>query len=325
MLQAAVDELRNYSARGILTDGSSILIRAIVPEDRQRLRAHFQRLSPESAYFRFMVHKKRFSEEDLDRFTQLDYVRRFGLAATRRYPDDEHIIGVGMYAASDGQQPHSAEVAFTVEDEFQGRGVGTLLLEHLCRIAHANGIIRLEADVLAGNARMLEVFARSGFNVSRSMENGVVRVWFANQETEQYLSQSLRRERLAAAQSISRLLNPKTVAVIGASRERSKIGGAVLANLLKAGFKGGIYPINPHAAEIEGLKSYGSLAAVGERIDLAVICVAAGAVENTIKECANAGVHGVVVITAGFSEVSAEGREVQNRIVNLVRSYGMRM
>ncbi len=318
------DELRHYCARGILADGSSILIRAISESDRERLRDHFHRLSPESAYFRFMMPKKKFTEADLDRFTAIDYVSRFCLAAERRYHDEDRIIGVGMYAAG-GRTADSAEVAFTVEDEFQGRGVGTLLLEHLCRIAHANGIIRLEADVLAGNARMLEVFARSGFNVSRSMENGVVRVWFANQETEQYLSQSLRRERLAAAQSISRLLNPKTVAVIGASRERSKIGGAVLANLLKAGFKGGIYPINPHAAEIEGLKSYGSLAAVGERIDLAVICVAAGAVENTIKECANAGVHGVVVITAGFSEVSAEGREVQNRIVNLVRSYGMRM
>jgi acetyl coenzyme A synthetase (ADP forming)-like protein len=325
MLQAAVDELRNYSARGILTDGSSILIRAIVPEDRQRLRAHFQRLSPESAYFRFMVHKKRFSEEDLDRFTQLDYVRRFGLAATRRYPDDEHIIGVGMYAASDGQQPHSAEVAFTVEDEYQGRGVGTLLLEHLCRIAHANGINRLEADVLAGNTRMLEVFARSGFSVRQATEAGVVRVWFAIEETEQFLNQSLRRERLAAAHSIFRLLNPTSVAVIGASRDPGKIGGAILANLMSVGFRGRICPINPRAREVQGLRSFASLAAIGERVDLAVICVPTEAVEEAVKQCAAAGVHGVVVITAGFSEVSAEGRAVQDRIVRLARASGMRM
>src|SRR5581483_508006 len=231
MLVAPIDELRNYSARGILTDGSSILIRALSPADRQLLREHFARLSPESVYFRFMAPKKTLSEDDLDRFTNLDYVRRFGLAASRRYRGEERIIGVGIYAAdSKAARPESAEVAFSVEDQYQGRGVGTLLLEHLCRIAHVNGINRLEADVMAGNARMLDVFARSGFNVSRSMENGVVRVWFANEETEQFLSHSLRRERIAAAQSIWRLLNARSAAVIGASRDRSKIGGAIMAN-----------------------------------------------------------------------------------------------
>jgi len=177
------DELHNYTARGILADGSSILIRAISAQDRGRLNDHFQRLSSESAYFRFMGHKKRLTEQDLDGLTVLDYVHRFGLAATRRYRDDEHIIGVGMYIADAGERPESAEVAFTVEDEYQGRGVGTLLLEHLGRIAHANGINRLEADVLAANARMLEVFARSGFSVTQSTEAGVVRVRFASRET----------------------------------------------------------------------------------------------------------------------------------------------
>jgi acetyl coenzyme A synthetase (ADP forming)-like protein len=272
-----------------------------------------------------MGHKKRLSEEDLDRFAVMDYVHRFGLAATRRYGDDERIIGMGMYAAAGGERPQSAEVAFTVEDEYQGRGVGTLLLEHLCRIAHANGINRLEADVLSGNARMLQVFARSGFKVSQSTDGGVVRVWFANEETEQFLSQSLRRERLAAAQSISRLLNPASVAVVGASRDPGKISGAILANLMSDGFKGPIYPINSQSREVQGLKSFASLAAVGERIDLAVICVPTAAVEGAIKECAAAGVHGVVVITAGFSEVAGEGPAVQDRIVNLVRSSGMRM
>ncbi|MGO9063046.1 MAG: GNAT family N-acetyltransferase [Candidatus Binataceae bacterium] len=318
------NDLRLYSARAILADGSSVRIRAIVPEDREKLLDHFRRLSPESAYFRFMAHKKRLTDADLDRFTILDYARNFGLAATRLEHNDERVIGVGLYAALGGEHPESAEVAFAVDDEHQGRGVGTLLLEHLGRIAHANGISRLEADVLSTNTRMLEVFARSGFVVSQSTEAGVVRVWFAIEETEQFLSKSLYREKLAAAASISRLLNPKSVAIVGASRETTKIGGAILANL-KRSFTGHIYPINPQALEVQGLKAFSNLNAVGKPVDLAVICVSAEAVEDAVKQCAAIGVHGVVVITSGFSEVSAEGRAVQNRIVELVRSSGMRM
>jgi acetate---CoA ligase (ADP-forming) len=319
------DDLRNYSARGILADGTTVLIRAILPEDRERLREHFSRLSPESVYFRFMGPKKRLTEADLDRVTKVDYVRTFPLAAMRRYPEGDHIIGVGLYIADSGEHPQSAEVAFSVDDEYQGRGVGTLLLEHLGRLSHANGINRLEADVLAGNTRMLEVFGRTGYSVSRSLESGVVRLWFDNRETEQFLNQSLRRERLAAAQSIARLLNPASVAVVGAAREVDKIGGAILANLKGAGFGGPIYPINPHASEVLGIKAFASLSAIGERVDLAVICVPPEAVEDSIKECAAAGVRGVVVITSGFSEVSGEGRAAQERVVNLLRASGMRM
>jgi acetyl coenzyme A synthetase (ADP forming)-like protein len=319
-----INDLRHYAARAILADGSSIRVRAIVPEDREKLLDHFGRLSPESAYFRFMAPKKRLTDADLDRFTVLDYVRNVGLVASRLEHDNERVIGVGLYAATGGEHPESAEVAFAVDDEHQGRGVGTLLLEHLVRIARANGIGRLEADVLSTNNRMLGVFSRSGFVVAQSTESGVVRVWFAIEETEQFLSKSLYREKLAAAASISRLLNPKSVAIIGASHDTGKIGGAILSNL-KRGFTGGIYPINPHALEIQGLKVFSDLNAVGEPIDLAVICVPAEAVEDAVKQCAATGVHGVVVITSGFSEVSGEGRAVQDRIVELVRSSGMRM
>jgi acetyl coenzyme A synthetase (ADP forming)-like protein len=325
MQDTTIDELRNYSARAILADGSSIRIRAIVPEDREKLIDHFHRLSPESAYFRFMAPKKKLTEKDLDRFTVLDYVRNFALVAARLDHGEERVIGVGLYAAAGGEHPDRAEVAFTVDDEHQGRGAGTLLLEHLVRIAHANGISRLEADVLASNFRMLEVFARSGFVVSHSTEAGVVRLWFNIEETEQFLSRSLHREKLAAAQSVARLLNPRSVAVVGASRDTKKIGGAIVANLKRAGFGGPIYPINSHTLELQGLKSYSNLKAVGAPIDLAVICVPAQAVESAIKECAAIGAHGVVVISAGFSEVSADGRAVQDRLVDLVRSSGMRM
>src|SRR5260370_36963254 len=105
MHDATTGELRNFSARAILADGSSIRIRAIVPEDRDKLLDHFRRLSPESAYFRFMGPKKKLTEDDLDRFTILDYVRNFGLAATRLRQRMEHTIGDGCSAQGGGQQP----------------------------------------------------------------------------------------------------------------------------------------------------------------------------------------------------------------------------
>ncbi len=318
-------DLRTYSADGILTDGTSIHIRAIRSDDRARLLDHFGRLSPESSYFRFMGLKRSLTDADLDTFTELDYVRNFGLVATLQDQTDERIIGVGRYMAVGGDGAKRAEVAFAIDDAHQGQGIGTLLLEHLARIARANGIDELEATVLTSNSRMLEVFAKSGFALRRSMEAGVVTVHFRTEDTEELLNRSLYRERLAASQSVGRLLKPKSVAVIGASQDRRKIGGAIVANLKAGGFTGEIYPVNPGSSEVQGISAFASVSAVKTPIDLAVICVPAQAVESVVHDCAAAGVHGLVVITSGFSEVSGDGRSLQERVLQFVRGCGMRM
>ena len=159
---------RQHSAEEILRDGGSILIRAIRPDDRERLVEHFRRLSARSVYFRFFNAKRRLTDDELDRFTRLDFVQQAALVATLRERRDERIIGVGRYAMLPGDA-HAAEVAFAVADEHQGRGIGTLLLEHLVRLARANGITEFRADVLGENNGMLQVFARSGFVVTSSL------------------------------------------------------------------------------------------------------------------------------------------------------------
>ncbi len=319
-------DVRNYEVEEILRDGGSIHIRAIRPGDKQRLIDHFQRLSQRSVYFRFFGAKKRLTEQELTRFTEPDFVNHVGLIATLREDGEERIIGVGRYIArTDQGAPHRAEVAFAVADEHQGRGIGTLLLEHLAPIARANGITEFEADVLGENNQMLDVFANSGFTVRRSIEAGVVHVSFPTAETERFLQATENRERLAAAQSVRSFLNPRSVAVVGASRQAGTIGATLISNLRRHGFTGPIYPVNPNVAEIEGLATYPRVGAIGKPIDLAVIAVPAPAVEEAVADCAAAGVRSVVVISAGFAEVSQDGRAVEKRLRQLVRQSGMRM
>jgi acetate---CoA ligase (ADP-forming) len=323
---------RQYTADEILRDGSSIRIRAMRPDDKARLVDHFNRLSARSVYFRFFRSKKRLTDAELAQFTELDFVDKVALVATLGQGDAEKFIGVGRYAVMpppadgpEGDGLRRAEIAFAVADDYQGRGVGTLLLEHLAPIARASGIHEFEAEVLGENNRMLDLFAHSGFVVRRALEEGVFHVSFPTAETEQFLEASAQRERQAAAHSIKAFLEPHAVAVVGASRHAGTIGNALIVNLKRHGFTGAIYPINPQAGEIEGLRAYPTLSAVNAPIDLAVIAVPAAAVEAVVAECAKVGVRSVVVISAGFAEVSDAGRQAQQRLKELVRTSGMRM
>jgi acetyl coenzyme A synthetase (ADP forming)-like protein len=322
-----VPEPRHYATDALLRDGGSIHIRAIRPDDKQRLLALFERLSSRSVYFRFFQTKQRLTDEELRYFTELDCTQDMALVATLREGQEEHIIGVGRYfrITKDGQPTTHAEVAFTVADAHQGRGVGTLLLEHLAALARRQGIDTFEAYVLGENNRMLEVFEASGFTVQRALDTGVFHVSFPTAETPQVRAASTERERLAAAQSIRAFLNPRSVAVVGVSRRGDGVGALLLANLQRAGFTGQLYAIHPHAAEINGLPAFPRVSAVGAPVDLALIAVPAAAVEEVVADCATAGVHGVVVISSGFAEASATGREAEQCLRALVRASGMRL
>jgi GNAT superfamily N-acetyltransferase len=165
-------DARKYCVDARMLDGTAICIRAIGPDDQERLHEHFKGLSERSVYFRFMGIKRDLLPDDLKRLTELDFKNHVGLAATLTENGRERFIGVGRYIG--GADPHRAEVAFAILDGFQGRGIGTLLLEHLSLIADANGVTEFEADVLGENRQMLEVFAHSGFESNRSLDSSVV-------------------------------------------------------------------------------------------------------------------------------------------------------
>jgi GNAT superfamily N-acetyltransferase len=170
----ALVKAANYIAAEVLRDGTAIRVRAIRPDDKQRLVRHFGSLSAQAVYFRFFGLKHALTPDDLHRLTELDFADHVALAATIGEGNDERFVGVGRYLR--GEDRARAEVAFTVLDQYQGRGIGTILLHHLGRIAAEGGVTEFVANVMANNKQMLEVFANSGFPAHESYEDGIVRV-----------------------------------------------------------------------------------------------------------------------------------------------------
>jgi len=314
-----------YSAEAILRDGASITIRSLTAGDRAHVLAVFRTMGPASVRHRFFTSKRELAESDLAFLDKLDDGREIALAAMIREHDRERALGIGRYVVLD--DPSCAEVAFEVGDADQGRGIGTLLLEHLAVIARARGVTTFRAEVEADNSAMLDMFGKSGFTVHETLDERTFHVAFSTADTERFVAAAGTREREAAARSLRAFFAPRSVAVVGASRTSNTIGRAILDNLIRGGFRGPIYPINPSASEIAGRRSFPSIAAAHKAIDgpidLAVIAVPAAAVLAVVDECAASGVRGVVVISAGFAEIGAGAAELLLR--ERVRASGMRM
>ena len=303
----------------LLADGSAVHVRPITPADANRLVAFHDSLSPETVHYRFFSPHPHLSQQEVVRFTEVDHVDRDALLALR----GDDIVGVARY----DRLPDSdeAEVAFVVADAYQGQGVGSLLLEDLAAVARTRGVAVFVAETLADNRRMLEVFRQAGFPTLRNLDHEVVRVSFPIAPVAEARAVADRREHSAEARSISRLLAPRSVAVVGASRRPGSVGNAALANVLAGGFTGPVYPVNPTAAEVEGLAAFASVAEIPNPVDLAVIAVPAVGVLDVVEDCGAKGVHGLVVLSAGFAETGVAGVERQRRLVERARAWGMRV
>ena len=160
-----------------LRNGTPVLIRVSLPQDRARIVAAFDKLESGTIYTRFFSMRKGLSEAELDRMTASDFVNFLMLAATVGTGPDETVIGGASYVVLPPVEgARTAEVAFTIEEDYQGQGLAGKLMAMLAGIARRHGIDRLEADVLAGNAPMLAVFERSGLPLTKTREGGVTHV-----------------------------------------------------------------------------------------------------------------------------------------------------
>ena len=308
-----------WEADVVVADGGVVHVRPITPEDADRLVALHSRLSERTVYLRYFGPYPRLSDRDLYRFTHVDHTDRVALVAL--LGDD--IIGVGRYDRADATA--DAEVAFVVDDAHQGRGIGSLLLEHLAAAARERGIQRFVAEVLAENSRMVRTFADAGYHAKYAYDSGVVHLSFPIAPTEESEAVAAERERRAEARSIERLLTPASVAVIGASTDPGKVGHVVFANLLSYGFAGPIYPVHPEARHVGGVRAYASVLDVPDDVDLAVVAVPGPAVAGVVEQCAHKSVRGLVVLSGGFGERDAEGAEIERRLVAEARANGMRV
>ena len=319
-----------YSPRDIdvvLRDGSSVRIRGAHPSDEAPILAFLRGLSDESRRLRF-----RSDSPDLEatarRWSGVEGCEDCCVLAVH----GQDVVGQASYdrvaddrAVADRAVADRAEVGFTVTDSFQGRGLGTLLLKRLAEAAEDDGVAVFEADVLPENHKMLEVFRESGFGITMKSEPGLVRVGFPTSMTPEAQARFEAREQIASMNAVRGMLAPRSVAVIGAGRKRRTIGGEVFHNLMDGGFNGPVYPVNPSADVVQSVHAYKSILDIPGPVDLAVIVVPAKLVMAAATECAQKGVHGMVVITAGFAEAGPAGREMQRELMGIAREHGMRV
>lgn len=127
------------------------------------------------------------------------------------------------------------------------------------------------------------------------------------------------------SKSLESMFKPKSVAVIGASRDPTKVGYAILKNIVDSGYRGEVHPVNPKADKILGLTAYRSVTEVPGDVDLAIISVPAPMVVDVMEECGRKGVKYVVVVSAGFKEIGGEGIEREKKLVEIARKYGIRV
>jgi acetate---CoA ligase (ADP-forming) len=309
-----------YESDILLRDGSSLHLRPIKPDDVSALLEFHTRLSPRSVYFRYFSPLPELGEERAKALAIVDYDNTFALVGEL----GGRLVGVARYYR-DEKAHNRAEVAFLIEDALQGRGIATRMLERLAEIAREKGVTIFDAYVLGDNRKMMDVFMHTGFAVERRLDGGVFQVTFPITPTPEYEEKVALRSQKAARASMQAFFEPKSIAVVGAGRKRGGIGAEVFHNLVAAGFQGVVYPVNEHASVVGSVSAYPRVTDIPGEVDLALIVVPAEAAAAVVDDCITKGVHGIVVISAGFAETGAEGRAREATLLEKVRDAGVRM
>ncbi len=309
----------DWTADAALIDGTAITIRPLRPGDATALRAFFSALSPESIRLRYFSARHELSDAELERLTKSDGRSHLHLGAFQA----AELVGVSDFVTV---RPSEAEVAFAVSERLQGHGVASLLLEYLADLARSAGVTRFLAETMADNLRMLDVFRHAGFiEKVGPPEMGVVGVSLDISQTPDVRAAIGERERLASVAAVRTILEPRSVAVIGAGRKPGGIGHEILRNLVQGPFNGRVYPVNRGSDHVSGVPAYASVGDIPAPVDLAVIAVPAASVLDAVRDCGAAQVSALVIISSGFAETGAEGGAVEREILEIARRHGMRV
>jgi len=304
----------------VLRDGRTVHLRPARPGDRGAVEDYLIGLSDESRRLRFWTTSVNVTDQAA-RAVAPDYPDHLTLLALTG-SDGGHVVGGAQFIRENATR---AELSVSVSDDLQGSGLGSLLVGNLVHAAYEAGIVTLEARVLPENHRMIDVFRRSGYPVSIHAKPGAVSVEIATAPTEEALALFEEREAVAAASAVRTILAPESVAVIGASRNEGTIGGRLMRNLINRPFTGTVYPVNPSAPAIQGVKAYATIKDVPGPVDVAFVVVKAALVLEVAESCGRKGVRGLVVISAGFAETGNDGTARQQALLEICRRWGMRL
>jgi len=305
-----------YRRWSLTRDGRTVEIRTLGATDRDQLLRLHSELTDEDRYLRFFTAAAGTYRKYVDTLVATGHPDRIALGAFH----GDLLLGV-MSCVVTG--PGTAEFAVAVTHPDQAEGIGTLLLEHLVGIARTRGLATLTAEVLAANTQMLRVIADLGLPCTYRHDHEVVDITMAlgTEAPGPYQEAVDGRDQAADRAALRPLLEPRSIAVVGAGRSPGSVGNAVLRNILDAGFTGDVVAVNPHALELHGVPCHGSVPDLPQPPDLAVICVPAWSVLQVVRDCGRSGVRAVVVISSGLSS----DPDLAERIRAEVRKLDLRM
>lgn len=330
----------HWEADVVLRDGTPAHVRPILPRDRVALQEFHVAQSERSIYMRFFAAMERLSDRDLTRFTETDNVDRVAIVATTTRDGIEAIVGVARF---DRIEEDEAEVAFNISDHIQGRGLGSVLLEHIAAAAREVGIRKFYAEVLPQNGRMLSVFREAGYSQAQHEDDGIVEVTVDLHPTEESIRVMAQREHHAESVSMKKLFSPRRILVVASltdepTPEEIRFAQGALASGI--GVKGeepvhvlGLSPVYIRDAQ----KSHGkadnfihhtsleALVSSGQTFDIAMLAVTDTAVAPLLTELAKLQVRGVVLLSAGFAESGEGGLTLQRDAIKIAHSAGIRI
>jgi acetate---CoA ligase (ADP-forming) len=299
----------------VLRDGSLVRVRPATAADAGPLEEFLAGLSPKSVSSRFQGRA----------VTPKEMVAgvvpsggRFTLVAER----EKKIVAEADFLPSG---PRSADAGVAVAEAYQQKGLGTILLAQLSQAASASGITSFTIVAPAGAHYELNFVKNMGYPVNVGAAPGFVAVTFPTSIQPAGLEAFERSEAISAIAAVARFLEPRSIAVIGASRDRESIGGALFRNIIEGGFKGPVYPVNRESSYVQSVTAYKSVMDCPGPVDLAFIVVPAKYAVVVAKECGEKGVGALVVISSGFSEVGGAGAKLQEELVGVCRDAGIRL
>lgn len=299
--------------------GRIVRLRPIAPADLGGLIAMHAACTPADLRYRFFGTGRGVLGIEARRLAGLNAAGR-GLALA--IEDDGALVAAASFECF-AEQPDRAEFGVLVAEPHRHRGLGTLLLEHLALAAGAGGVKELSGQILGGNHKMLRLARRLSPGVPMPYADGVVDVVMATDLDGGFAEDVAERERAAERLSLRPLLDPASVAVVGASRTGRGVGARVLNSIVEGGFKGPVYAVHPAEPSFAGARTIPSFDALPAPVDLVIVAVPAARAAEALRQAGEAGIRAAVVVTAGFAE--AGHAAAQEALVRVARAHDMRV